>query len=159
MTSTCKGRAPGLDENARAMGRSKRLNSKAAKAVIDGHGRNELSDVAFGMARAESRSPFGGKPLGKLVRDTRRPAKTENNWLHGVLFVVIALIVVAWALGYVTGRHRAQIIYFFGMQIGSRTPSGIGLRSGSRRHRMRQRLGLSRELWIEIFGKSWPIEV
>ena len=54
-----------------------------------------------------------------------------------------------------TGRHRVQIIYFFRMQIGSRTPSGIGLGSGSRLRRMRWRLGLSRELWIEIFGKSW----
>ena len=54
-----------------------------------------------------------------------------------------------------TGRHRAQIIYFFRMQIGSRTPSGIGLVSDSRLRRMRRRLGLSRELWIEIFGKSW----
>ena len=27
----------------------------------------------------------------------------------------------------VTGSYRAQIIYFFRMQIGSRTPSGIGL--------------------------------
>ena len=57
-----------------------------------------------------------------------------------------------------TGRHRAQIIYFFRMQIGSRTPSGIGLGSGSRPRGMRVRLGLPRELWIEIFGKSWPIE-
>ena len=32
----------------------------------------------------------------------------------------------------VTGRHRAQIIYFFWMQIGPRTRSGIGLGSGSR---------------------------
>ena len=54
-----------------------------------------------------------------------------------------------------TGRHRVQIVYFFRMQIGSRTPSGIGLGSGSRLHRMRQHLGVSRELWIEIFGKSW----
>ena len=54
-----------------------------------------------------------------------------------------------------TGRHRVQIIYFFRMQIGSRAPSGIGLGSGSRRHRMRRCLGLSRELWIENFGKSW----
>ena len=41
------------------------------------------------------------------------------------------------------------------MQIGPRTRSGIGLGSGSRLRRMRQCLGLSRELWIEIFGKSW----
>ena len=58
-----------------------------------------------------------------------------------------------------TGRHRAQIIYFFRMQIGSWTPSGIGLGSGSRLRRMRPCLELPRELWIEIFGKPWPIEV
>ena len=48
-----------------------------------------------------------------------------------------------------TGRHRVQIIYFFRMQIGSRTPSGIGLVSGSRVGRVRRRLELPRELWIE----------
>ena len=53
------------------------------------------------------------------------------------------------------GRHRAQIIYFFRMQIGSRTPSGIGLGSGSRLDRMRRSLVLPRELWIQNFGKSW----
>ena len=56
-----------------------------------------------------------------------------------------------------TGRHRAQIIYFFRVLIGSRTSSGIGLGSGSRLRRMRRFLGLSRELWIENFGGSWPI--
>ena len=35
-----------------------------------------------------------------------------------------------------TGRHRVQIIYFFRMQIGSRTPSGIGLGSGGRLRRI-----------------------
>ena len=54
-----------------------------------------------------------------------------------------------------TGRHRAQIIYFFRMQIGPRTRSGICLGSGGRLDRMRESLGLPRELWIEIFGKSW----
>ena len=48
-----------------------------------------------------------------------------------------------------TGRHRVQIIYFFRMLIGSRARSGVCLGSGSRRHRMRQRLELPRELWIE----------
>ena len=47
------------------------------------------------------------------------------------------------------GAPSGQIIYFFGMQIGSRTPSGIGLGSGSRLGRMRRRLELPRELWIE----------
>ena len=54
-----------------------------------------------------------------------------------------------------TGRHRAQIVYFFRMQIGPRTRSGIGLVSDGPLDRMRQCLGLPRELWIEIFGKSW----
>ena len=49
----------------------------------------------------------------------------------------------------VTGCYRAQIIYFFRMQIGSRTPSRIGLGSGSRLDRIRRYLGLPRELWIE----------
>ena len=65
----------------------------------------------------------------------------------------------AWARVVGTGRHRAQIVYFFRMQIGSRTPSGIGLGSDSRLGRMRPYLEFPRELWIEIFGKSWPIEV
>ena len=54
-----------------------------------------------------------------------------------------------------TGRHRDPIIYFFRGQIGSRTPSGIGLGSGSRLRRIRPYLELPRELLIEIFGKSW----
>ena len=48
-----------------------------------------------------------------------------------------------------TGRHRVQIIYFFWMQIGPRTPTGVVLIVGSHLHRMRWRLGLSRELWIQ----------
>ena len=52
----------------------------------------------------------------------------------------------------VAGRHRVQIIYFFWMQIGSRTPSEIGLVSDSRLRRMRRCSGLSRELWIENLG-------
>ena len=51
-----------------------------------------------------------------------------------------------------TGRHRVQIIYFFRMQIGSRTPSGIGLGSGGRLRRMRRFLELFGELWIENLG-------
>ena len=51
-----------------------------------------------------------------------------------------------------TGRHRVQIIYFFRGQIGSRTPSGIGLRSDGPLRRMRESLVLSRELWIQNLG-------
>jgi len=58
----------------------------------------------------------------------------------------------------VTGCRRDQIIYFFRMQIGPRTPTGVALIVGSRLHRMRWLLGLSRELWIqniEDLGSSW----
>ena len=54
-----------------------------------------------------------------------------------------------------TGRHRVQIIYFFRMQIGPRTPSGMGLGSDSRLGRIRRCLGLPRELWIQNFGDSY----
>ena len=55
------------------------------------------------------------------------------------------------------GCHRAQIIYFFRMQIGSRTPSGIGLRSGSRLDRMRRFLGPSEssEAIAKLFMVLW----
>ena len=45
-----------------------------------------------------------------------------------------------------TGRQRAQITHFFRGQIGSRTPSGIGLGSGRRLRRMRRCLGPPRAL-------------
>ncbi len=64
--------------------------------------------------------------------------------------------VIAYLTG--TGHHRAQIIYFFWMQIGPRTPTGVALIVGSRLRRMRWFLGLSRELWIqnmENLGSSW----
>ena len=52
----------------------------------------------------------------------------------------------------VTGCHRDQIIYFFLMQIGPRTPTGVALIVDSHLHRMRWFLGLSRELWIQNIG-------
>ena len=53
---------------------------------------------------------------------------------------------------YENGAPSGPNIYFFRMQIGSRTPSGIGLVSDSRLRRMRRCVGLSRELWIENLG-------
>ena len=55
----------------------------------------------------------------------------------------------------VTGCYRAQIIYFFRMQIGPRTRSGMDLGSGGSLDRMRPYLELPRELWIENLGGSW----
>ena len=40
-----------------------------------------------------------------------------------------------------TGRHRAQISYFFRGQIGSWTSLEVGLVAGSRLHRIRHRCG------------------
>ena len=40
-----------------------------------------------------------------------------------------------------TGRHRAQIIYFLWMQIGSWRPLGVGLVVGKRLYRTRHRCG------------------
>jgi len=62
----------------------------------------------------------------------------------------------------VHGCCRAQIKHFFGMQIGSGTPSGLELKLVSRLHRMRIRLGhpialkaLDQSHWqIMLDGKS-----
>ena len=55
-----------------------------------------------------------------------------------------------------SGRCRAQIKHFFGMQTGSRTPHGLGLMVGGRLHRMRMRFGHPTALkaWIKAIGKS-----
>ena len=36
----------------------------------------------------------------RIALDSRRPSQTSNNWVHAVLFVVLIVIVVSWALGY-----------------------------------------------------------
>ena len=44
-----------------------------------------------------------GEPQHKrrmVAVDTRRPAQSNNSWVHAILFVVFAAIVVSWALGY-----------------------------------------------------------
>ena len=46
----------------------------------------------------------------------------------------------------VTGRHRAQIIYFFRMQIGSWRSLGVGLVVGKRLCRIRRRCDSQRAL-------------
>ena len=70
------------------MGRSKRLQawqkSTPAKIMVD----------------RDSRNGLGVKQSGRLVYDDDARGRDQNNWLHGVLFVVIAVIIVAWALGY-----------------------------------------------------------
>ena len=48
-----------------------------------------------------------------------------------------------------TGRHRGQINYFFRGYICHWRSLGVGLVVSSRLSRMRRRLELSRELWIQ----------
>ena len=92
---------------------------------------------------------------GKLIKP-KKPGSIKGI-LAGAAAVSFALGLLATVTG--TGRHRAQITYFFRMQIGSRTPSGIDLGSGGPLRRIRRFSGLSRELWIENFGKSWASEM
>ena len=81
------------------MGRSKLYNNKEAKQLVAAQ--ESLDQAPRGdLNRGGKGGVLGVKQRGKFVRDTRRRAKTENNWHHAVLFVVLALIIVAWALGY-----------------------------------------------------------
>ena len=56
-----------------------------------------------------------------------------------------------------TGRHRAQIVYFFRGQIGSWRSLGVGLVVGSRLCRMRRVLGPSEgsEAIARLFMVQW----
>ena len=55
-----------------------------------------------------------------------------------------------------TGRHRAQIVYFFRGQIGPWRSLDVGLVVGSRLHRIRRRCG-SLVLSESPGSKPWPI--
>ena len=68
------------------MGRSKRLNAWKGSTK----GEREVD--------RDSRNGLGVKQSGRLVYDAR--GRAQNNWLHGALFVVIAVVVISWALGY-----------------------------------------------------------
>ena len=52
----------------------------------------------------------------------------------------------------VTGCYRDQIVYFFRGQIGSRTPSGLGLTLGSRLERLRRFLVLPESSGLKTLG-------
>ena len=69
------------------MGRSKRLNAWKGSTK----GEREVD--------RDSRNGLGVKQSGRLVYDDDA-RRAQNNWLHGVLFVVVAVVVISWALGY-----------------------------------------------------------
>ena len=61
------------------------INQRAFRSFrTNGAFRN--NDIADTRGRASSRGP--------------RHSQTSNNWVHAVLFVVVLVIVVSWALGY-----------------------------------------------------------
>ena len=102
----------------------------AAGVIVAGTGRRREASGTRSSTRADSRGP-GGRRQRRAAVCGRRSSSTRPRRPTGM------------------GHHRVQIIYFFRMQIGSRTPSRIGLGSGSRLDRIRRCLGHSRELWIE----------
>ena len=64
------------------MGRSKLYNNKEAKQLVAAQ--ESLDQAPRGdLNRGGKGGVLGVKQRGKFVRDTRRRAKTENNWLHG----------------------------------------------------------------------------
>jgi hypothetical protein len=63
------------------MGRSKRLN--AWKGSTKGERQVDR----------DSRNGLGVKQSGRLVYDDDARGRAQNNWLHWVLFVVIAVVV------------------------------------------------------------------
>ena len=66
------------------MGRSKLYNNKEAKQLVAAQ--ESLDQAPRGdLNRGGKGGVLGVKQRGKFVRDTRRRAKTENNWLSGLL--------------------------------------------------------------------------
>ena len=78
------------------------------------YSKTERKRLKDGTSYAEYKNACGFVPREKIPRegldsaftardslDTRsRRHQTSNNWVHAVLFVVLLVIVVSWALGY-----------------------------------------------------------
>ena len=86
------------------MGRNKFAEplSKAERKRI----KNGLAEMTWKRSDPEETRRFSEDPIQKSTLrtrlDTRIRAKTSNNsnWLHAVGFVVLAAVVISWALGY-----------------------------------------------------------
>ena len=79
----------------------------------DSYSKTERKRLKDGTSYAEYKNACGFVPREKIPRegldsaftrdslDTRsRRHQTSNNWVHAVLFCVLVVIVVSWALGY-----------------------------------------------------------
>ena len=66
-----------------------------------GHPEEEMSYGHHGIEFTNKGPVWTSRP--RIGVDTRRQSKTSRNsgnWLHAVGFVVLAAIVISWALGY-----------------------------------------------------------
>ena len=96
-SSVCDGRTDAIDHEL-TMGRNKDaepLTKRERKLKKEGL-----------LTTARGTKSYMGRERACTMRrtgiDTRRPVQTSNdsNWLHAVGFVVLAAIVISWALGY-----------------------------------------------------------
>jgi hypothetical protein len=81
---------------------------KDGRLSITGVGQStQYFPAKAGDAHAQDYGDGGRHTRGVIPRnrrtglDTRRHSRTsDNSWVHAVLFVVLVVIVISWALGY-----------------------------------------------------------
>ena len=78
----------------------------------DSYSKTERKRLKDGTSFVDYKNACGSVPREKIprealdsaftARDTRscRHQTSDNSWVHAVLFVVLLVIVVSWALGY-----------------------------------------------------------
>jgi len=80
----------------------KKLKDKSTVVSTIGHdpGTRNIRKADYSSISAKDRPNRHNNPRTGI--DTRLQSKTSNNstWLHAVGFVVLAAIVISWALGY-----------------------------------------------------------
>ena len=80
-----------------------KLNKKNKSiGLINNTGNIQAVDLSYTSAErnVESTNPMGFASTRRTALDTRRPAKSQSSTLHAILFGVLLVIVVSWALGY-----------------------------------------------------------
>ena len=88
----------------------KKLKDKSTVVSTIGHdgpqGLGTFRKADYSSISAKDRPNRHNNPRTGI--DTRVQSKTSNNsnWLHAVGFVVLAAIVISWALGYYGRAHR-----------------------------------------------------
>ena len=93
----------------------KKLKDKSTVVSTIGHdpGTRNIRKADYSSISAKDRPNRHNNPRTGI--DTRVQSKTSNNsnWLHAVGFVVLAAIVISWALGYCAvgrqARHRRGV--------------------------------------------------